>query len=90
MFWSLALLHLGCLLRVTLEPLAYENYWTFAWKLLPFSAVVELTAVVLFAVNIIATLLHPPAHLRPEIHSAVSTRGTVEATGPSPLSCISR
>ncbi len=74
MFWSLALLHLGCALRVTMEPLAYENYWVFAWKLLPYSAVVELTAVVLFAVNIVGTLLQPPAHLRPEIHSIASTR----------------
>ena len=75
MFWSLLLLHIGCLLRVTLEPLAYESYWNFAWKLLPFSAFVELTAVALFAVNIAATLLHPPAHLRPEIHSPLPTRG---------------
>ncbi len=63
MFWSLLLLHVGCALRVTLEPLAYESYWHFAWKLLPYSAFVELTAVVLFAVNIVGTLLHPPAHL---------------------------
>lgn len=63
MFWSLLLLHVGCALRVTLEPLAYESYWNFAWKLLPYSAFVELTAVVLFAANIIGTLLHPPAHL---------------------------
>ena len=75
MFWSLLLLHVGCLLRVTLEPLAYESYWKFAWKLLPYSAIVELTAVVLFAINIIGTLLHPPAHLRPEIHSPLPTRG---------------
>lgn len=73
MFWSLLLLHVGCALRVTLEPLAYESYWNFAWKLLPCSAFVELTAVVLFAVNIAATLLHPPAHLRPEIHSPLPT-----------------
>ena len=75
MFWSLLLLHVGCFLRVTLEPLAYESYWNFAWKLLPYSAFVELTAVVLFAVNIAATLLHPPAHLRPEIHSPLPARG---------------
>ena len=75
MFWSLLLLHVGCLLRVTLEPLAYESYWNFAWKLLPYSAFVELTAVVLFAINIAATLLHPPAHLRPEFHSPLPTRG---------------
>jgi len=63
MQWSLLLLHLGCALRVTLEPLAYENAWPFGWKLLPCSAVVELTAVTLFAWNILATLLQLPAHL---------------------------
>ncbi len=73
MLWSLLLLHVGCALRVTLEPLAYEGYWNFAWKLLPFSAFVELTAVVLFALNIAGTLLQPPAHLRPEIHSPLPT-----------------
>jgi hypothetical protein len=77
MFWSLLLLHLGCLLRVTLEPLAYEGYWDFAWKLLPYSAVVELTAIVLFAANIIGTLLHPPAHLRPAMRMPSTAQGTV-------------
>lgn len=64
MMWSLVLLHLGSALRVTCEPLAYENYWTFGWNFLPFSAIVELTAVTLFAWNVVATLLQPPAHLR--------------------------
>src|SRR5215469_1515965 len=64
MFWSLLLLQVGCALRVTLEPLAYENYWRLAWKLLPFSAIVELAAVTVFALNIFVTLLQPPAHLR--------------------------
>lgn len=69
MLWSLLLLNLGCLLRVTLEPLAYEGYWAFAWKLLPVSAVLELTAIALFAINITRTLFQPPAHLRAAIHS---------------------
>lgn len=64
MFWSLLLLQLGCALRVTFEPPAYENYWKPAWGLLPGSAVLELAAVLLFAWNIFATLLQPPAHLR--------------------------
>jgi hypothetical protein len=64
MFWSLLLLQLGCTLRVTFEPLAYENYSSFAWKFLPCSAIVELAAVTIFAWNIFATLLQPPAHLR--------------------------
>ena len=70
MFWSLLALHVGCLLRVTLEPLAYEGYWNFAWKLLPYSACIELTAVALFAWNIAATLLQPPAHLQTETKPA--------------------
>ncbi len=57
-----------------------QGYWNFAWKLLPYSAFpcsafVELTAVVLFAIDIFGTPLHPPAHLRAEIHSLSSTRG---------------
>lgn len=64
MYWSLYLLSAGCLVRVVLEPLAYNGIWQPAWRLLPLSAVVELTAVTLFAVNLGATLLQPPAHLR--------------------------
>lgn len=70
MLWSLLLLQFGCAMRVASEPLAYEHYWSFAWKVLPVSAVVELTAVVLFAVNIIGTLLRPPAHLLAGSNSA--------------------
>ncbi len=75
MFWSLLLLNVGCALRITLEPLAYEHIWNLAWKLLPYFAIVELTAVVLFAANIAVTLLYPPAHLRPEFHSPLPIRG---------------
>jgi len=64
MFWSLALLNFGCLLRVSMEPLAYELDWQIAWKLLPVSAVIELTAVTLFAMNLVGTLMQKPAHLR--------------------------
>lgn len=64
MLWSLALLNLGCLLRVSMEPLAYELDWQIAWKLLPVSAVIELSAVTFFAVNLVGTLMQRPAHLR--------------------------
>ena len=64
MFWSLLLLTTGCFLRVSSEPLAYENLWKPAWKVLPVSAIIELTAVSLFAINIVVTLLLPAAHLR--------------------------
>ena len=63
MFASLVLLNAGCLLRVSSEILAYEGYAARAWQVLPVSAVIELTAVSVFALNLIATLLQPPAHL---------------------------
>lgn len=77
MFVSLLLLNFGCALRIALEPLAYEGYWRYAWKLLPWSAIVELTAVVLFAWNIFATLLQPPAHLRFEARSQPRAEGAI-------------
>ena len=49
MFSSLALLNVGCFLRVSMEPLAYEADWQIAWRLLPVSVVIDLTAVKLFA-----------------------------------------
>jgi hypothetical protein len=75
MFWSLALLSCGCLLRVASELLAYQHLWPPAWRVLPISAAMEMTAVSLFALNIAVTLLQPPAHLRPETNP-VSLRGT--------------
>ena len=57
MFLSLLLLQTGCLLRVTSEPLAYERLLPFAWKVLPISGMLELSAVLLFAVNLTFTLL---------------------------------
>lgn len=77
MLWSLLLLHLGCTLRVVLEPLAYENSWQFAWKLLPSSAIVELTAVTFFAWNIFATLMQPPAHLRVAATQAIQGASSI-------------
>ncbi|HET9840343.1 MAG TPA: NnrS family protein [Candidatus Angelobacter sp.] len=64
MFGCLLLLNLGCLLRVSSEILAYENYWPAAWHVLPWSAVLELSAVTLFAANLLVTFRQPPAHLR--------------------------
>lgn len=70
MFWSLVLLFTGCFLRVLSEPLAYQNLWAPAWKILPVSAVIELSAVTVFAVNMGMTLVQPPAHLRARLASA--------------------
>jgi hypothetical protein len=68
--WRLAL---GCFLRVTSEVLAYQAIAPSAWKWLPVSAVIELAAVTLFTVNLIATFVsYPPSrfvqasqHLQP-------------------------
>jgi hypothetical protein len=76
MFWSLALLNLGCLLRVSMEPLAYERDWQIAWRLLPVSAVIELTAVTLFGLNLVGTLMQQPAHLR-QASNPVSNAGGI-------------
>ena len=70
---SLLLLNLGCFLRVTFEIAAYEQLWQPAWKVLPVSAILELSAVTLFAVNLILTfLLSAPlfANSNPEISLA--------------------
>ena len=57
MFLSLLLLQTGCLLRVSSEPLAYEGLLSAAWKVLPISGMLELSGVLLFAVNLTLTLL---------------------------------
>jgi hypothetical protein len=57
MFLSLLPLQTGCLLRVSSEPLAYEHLFPFAWKVLRISGMLELSAVLLFAVNLTLTLL---------------------------------
>jgi uncharacterized protein involved in response to NO len=57
MFLSLLLLQTGCLLRVSSEPLAYEGFLSAAWKVLPISGMLELSAVLLFATNLALTLL---------------------------------
>ena len=66
---SLATLNLGCLLRVASEIPAYEANLRAAWMVLPASAVIELSAVTVFALNMAITLALPPpvsaAALRP-------------------------
>jgi len=63
MLACLLLLNMGCALRVSSEILAYENYWPPAWGILPVSAICELAAVTLFALNLLLTFKQPPAHL---------------------------
>ena len=64
MFVSLVTLNIGCLLRVSSEIPAYEGYSQVAWHVLPCSAILELIAVTLFALNIVLSLVQPPAHLK--------------------------
>jgi hypothetical protein len=54
-FASFLLLQGGCTLRVVSEPLAYEGYLKLAWKTLPYSGMLELGAVLVFAVNLTLT-----------------------------------
>jgi hypothetical protein len=55
MLTSLVLLQLGCTLRVSSEPLAYEGIASFAWRVLPISGVLELCGVLVFAANVALT-----------------------------------
>ncbi len=61
MFWNLLLLNVGCLLRVSSEILAYQGYAAWAWPVLPVSALIELSAVSLFAFNVLVTFAQRPA-----------------------------
>lgn len=60
MLVMLVLLVSGCTLRVASEILAYQDYAPWAWNVLPVSALIELAAVTLFAVNLILTFLRRP------------------------------
>ncbi len=55
MFAALGLLSIGCFLRVSSEILAYQGFAGFAWSWLPVSAVTELIAVTMFALNLTIT-----------------------------------
>ncbi len=60
MFKALVLLLVGCTLRVSMEPLAYEGYANFAWRVLPCSGFLELGGVVLFTVQLTLTFTRMP------------------------------
>lgn len=57
MFAALLLLTLGCALRVSSEILAYQEFVHSAWSWLPISALTEMSAVTLFAINLVATFI---------------------------------
>ncbi len=67
MLAALVLLSAGCALRVSMEPPAYAGSSVLAWHLLPVSAVLELAAVLVFALNLGVTLAAPfPAWIERE------------------------
>ena len=60
MFASLLLLAVGCVLRVGAEILAYQGFAAWAWSWLPVSAITEMTAVSVFAINLLLTFVSTP------------------------------
>lgn len=65
MFAGLLLLSVGCIVRVSSEVLAYQEIVPAAWAWLPYSAILELFAVTLFAINLVLTFVKEPAALKP-------------------------
>ncbi len=64
MFAGLALLTIGCALRVSSEVLAYQGYANWAWSVLPVSALLELAGITAFAMNIFGTFILEPSHVQ--------------------------
>ncbi len=60
MFVGLLLLSAGCLVRVSGEVLAYQEIVSAAWVWLPYSAILELSAVTVFATNLFLTFIRDP------------------------------
>jgi hypothetical protein len=61
MFTALLLLAVGCALRVSSEILAYQGFLGSAWSWLPVSAVAEMTAVTVFAMNLSLSFFGRPS-----------------------------
>ena len=61
MFVALLLLDVGCALRVASEIFAYQGFLSSAWSWLPVSAVTEMTAVTVFAMNVSLSLFGRPS-----------------------------
>jgi uncharacterized protein involved in response to NO len=62
MFTGLALVTLGCTLRVSSEIIAYQGYASWAWSILPISALCELAGLTIYAINILGTFILEPSH----------------------------
>lgn len=63
MFASLAVLNLGCVLRVSCEVMAYQGYAEWPWKILPASGFLELAGLTIFAVNLAGTFVFQTPHI---------------------------
>jgi hypothetical protein len=74
MIAGLLLLTTGCVIRVGTEIIAYQSGTAWAWSALPVSAVLELTAITVFAVNMIATFALGPESLI-AAHAAIRLPG---------------
>ncbi|HZP16604.1 MAG TPA: NnrS family protein [Terriglobales bacterium] len=70
MFAAMLLLAIGCGLRVTAEILAYQELLQSAWSWLPVSAVIEMAAVTIFAVNLLLTFATKPDRAELQYRSA--------------------
>jgi uncharacterized protein involved in response to NO len=62
MFAGLALVTVGCTLRVSCEVIAYQGYAAWAWSVLPLSALCELAGLTIYAINILGTFVLEPSH----------------------------
>ena len=64
MFAGLALVTVGCTLRVSCEVIAYQGYAAWAWSVLPISALCELAGLTIYAINICGTFVLEPSHVQ--------------------------
>ena len=80
MLVGLLLLSVGCLVRVSSEVLAYQEIVSAAWVWLPYSAILELSAVTAFATNLFLTFIRDPVTPQSTIAQFRSPRSAAENT----------
>ncbi len=80
MLLSLLLLQVGCTLRVSSEPLAYEGIFFYAWKVLPLSGMLELSGVLVFAANILLTFAFGRTAFAQSRAGQITTHRAVESS----------
>ena len=84
MFEGLALLTTGCTLRVACEVLAYQGYATWAWSVLPLSAILELAGLTVFTINIFGTFILESSHLQKQpLVAGMPSKNVMEAVSKS-------